>query len=410
MKRALKKYFIPHEENNYHPHILHTKRAVFYGAVSLVLKMVVVLFVLALPARVFVLPDVLAMEQKKILAFTNELRAQKGLEPFTEVSKLDLSAQNKADDMAKYSYFSHTNEENKTVSNWVKETGYSYRFAGENLAMGFSTARDVVNAWVKSPTHYANLIDTDFLEFGAGLQSGEYNGVPTVFVAEHFASPAKIAVASVKTTPAEIARTKEPEVKTVARAEEPVIQPETIVLAEKEIAVAKEPVVFDSASSRVYWLEDDKKTNLSVRAKISGPAESAVVIVNSYPIELRAVGDNNFEGELLVNEPADNFFRVIISPVIRITGEDGQITESVIDWYNVKVVSPSPWQTYSQAKDKLPVITNIFSVSRGIYLAVIIFFALALLLNIFIEIRKQHYHIILQTFALLGLLTALFLF
>jgi len=57
MKRALKKYFIPHEENNYHPHILHTKRAVFYGAVSLVLKMVVVLFVLALPARVFVLPD-----------------------------------------------------------------------------------------------------------------------------------------------------------------------------------------------------------------------------------------------------------------------------------------------------------------------------------------------------------------
>ncbi len=414
MKKILKKYFIPHEENNYHPHILHTKRAIFYGATSLVLKMIIVLFVLALPSKVFVLPDVLALEQKKILAFTNDLRIQKGLEPFTESELLDLSAQNKADDMAKNSYFSHVNAQNKTVSDWVKDTGYSYRFVGENLAMGFSTARNVINAWIKSPTHYANLVDTDFLEFGAGLQSGEYDGVDTVFVAEHFATPIKAAKAPTKvamvenTQPVDSNLTTEP----VAEVEEP-SGSQTSVLAQKETTeelVIKEPVSFISADSHVYWMEDDGKTNLSVRARILGPVKSVSVDVGNYPIELHSTGSNIFEGKLTVNEPADNFFKVIISPVIKITDQEGEVTENSIDWYNAKVVSPSPVETYLEAKDSLGPITNIFSVSRWIYMGIIIFFAFALVLSISIELKKQHYHIILQTVALIGLCTALFLF
>ena len=412
MKQGLKKYFIPHAENNYHPHILHTKRAILYSMVCVVLKLVIVIFVLALPARVFVLPDVLAVEQKKFLSLTNELRAQQGRFVLMEADKLDLSAQRKADDMAENGYFSHINAAGKTVSNWVRDSGYSYRVTGENLAMGFSTARDVVNAWIKSPTHYANLVDADFLEFGAGLQSGEYNGVPTVFVAEHFAAPAKTEKLPASTASAESEPTIKSNIKSAV--EEAVIPPLTIVLAEKETAVvddsAEKDIALDSANSHVYWLEEGKKTNLYVRAKIFGPVRSASVIVNGYTVELESLGTNDFGGSLTADEPADNFFHVIISPIIKIIGEDGKIIETQIDWYNVKVVSPSPWQIYFQAKAALPVITNIFTVSRFIYLVTIVFFVFVLCLNIFIEIKRQHYHIILQTFGLLGLLTALFLY
>ena len=80
-----------------------------------------------------------------------------------------------------------------------------------------------------------------------------------------------------------------------------------------------------------------------------------------------------------------------------------------VDWFNVKIVSPTPWQKYLQAKDTLSVITNIFSVSHWVYLVFIIFFAGALILNIFVEFKKQHPHIILQTIGLLGLLACLFI-
>lgn len=422
MKRALKTYFIPHAENNYHPRILHTKRAIFYGAFFVVLKLVLILFVLALPARVFVLPDVLAGEQKKILTITNELRAEKGLKPLREVAKLDSSAQNKADDMAKYGYFSHISPEQKTVSDWMRENGYSYFVAGENLAMGFSLASDVVDAWIKSPTHYGNLIDSEFLEFGAGLQSGEYAGVATVFVAEHFAAPALPAgrPAAVK-SPAKVvppvARVKTKKalvVKTAASPKKVPAKPSpAVVLAEKEeaipVALAPDTAVYNESNSRVYWQEENGQTTLSARAEISGALLSATVAVGDYQIELQRSGDTLFSGKLTIDEPADNFFKVIVAPTIVIIAKDGQIIKQPIEWYNVKVVSPSPAQTYFNAKDALTPITNIFTVSRWVYLAAIVFFALALALNIFIEIKKQHPHIILQTVGLLGLLTGLFL-
>ena len=235
---------------------------------------------------------------------------------------------------------------------------------------------------------------------------------------------------SIKTSTVQI-ETKKPVVKTPIAVDETSAQPSATVLAEKDAAdssalnkpvinepvvekpavqeVVHEPVVFNEANSRVYWQEDNDKTNLFVRAEISGPVKLATVTVGSYQIELNSADDSRFEGKIIANEPADNFFKVIIPPVIKIVAEDGQIIESSIDWYNIKIVSPSPLDTYFHAKDSLSPITNIFSVSRSVYLVAIVFFALALALNIFIEIKKQHYHIILQTLGLLGLLLVLFL-
>ncbi|MBT3369059.1 MAG: hypothetical protein HN416_18090, partial [Nitrospina sp.] len=83
-------------------------------------------------------------------------------------------------------YFSHISPENKNVASFLREVGYDYKVAGENLAMGFTTAEEVVQAWKDSPTHYANIIDGEFNDFGIGIETGKYNKIPTVYVAAHF--------------------------------------------------------------------------------------------------------------------------------------------------------------------------------------------------------------------------------
>ncbi len=188
MKKAFKKYFIPHKGNKFHPHILHTKRAIFYSLVFLLTKIIILIFVAMLPLDVFVLPDVLAEEQRQLINLTNQIRQAKNLPALTISDKLDLSAQHKADDMATNNYFAHTSN-NKSLATWLKAAGYNYAVAGENLAVGFSGAADVVAAWQNSQSHYANLIDPEFKDIGVGLSGGVYNGRATVFIAEHFGAP-----------------------------------------------------------------------------------------------------------------------------------------------------------------------------------------------------------------------------
>ncbi len=192
MKKTFKKYFISHKDNNYHAHLLHTKRAVFYSLVFLLTKGILAAFVLFLPVGVFVLPDVLAEEQKQILLLTNQLRADKKVSTLAIADKLNLSAQNKAEDMAAKNYFAHSSG-GKSLADWLREAEYNYEVAGENLAVGFSSAEDIVAAWQKSPTHYRNLIDTDFTDIGIGLAGGVYKDQPTVFITQHFAAPAAMA-------------------------------------------------------------------------------------------------------------------------------------------------------------------------------------------------------------------------
>ncbi len=300
MRKTLKRYFIPHQENNYHPHILHAKRAFFYGGLFLAIKIIVVIFALSLPLEVFVLPDVLAEEQRQMAVLVNDVRARNGLPPLTEKNILERSSSAKAIDMAANEYFSHTGPDNRKLSYFLDKVGYNYLSAGENLAIGFSDAEDIVSAWIKSPSHYANLIDPEFEETGFGLESGYYEGAPTVYIAQHLGWPEK-KVAEVK----------------VAR-------------VEKKVAGISPQVVTSTAPT----------TTLAGVIKIGGP---------------------------------------------------------------------TPVEKYIRAERSLGWLTGVFSFSKNIYLAFIVFFSLALLLKIFIEIRKQHPHVILQTAGLIGLLVCLYL-
>lgn len=123
-----------------------------------------------------------------IIAATNEARIENGLLPVATNTALMTSAKEKANDMVAKGYFGHSTPEGARFWTFIDATGYKYAHAGENLGTGFKTAEGLVNAWLKSPTHRANLLSAEYDEIGIGLAYGVHNGKATWFVVQHFGS------------------------------------------------------------------------------------------------------------------------------------------------------------------------------------------------------------------------------
>lgn len=451
MRQHLKHFFIPHEGNNYHPHILHTKRAVFYSAFFLALKGLVFVFAMLIPSVVFVMPDVLASEENKLLTLTNNLRIAHGIPTLSPVVPLHVSSDNKASEMSDLHYFSHTSPNGYGLAHFLSDAGYRYETAGENLAMGFSSAEEIFAGWVKSPTHYANLIDPDYTQFGVAMENGTYNDLATVYVAQHFGAPkvvapksfpqsaekntgevtavAVAAAPSKASAPAKSAepvkatapvkkivpKTPAPEQKPVA----PVVAPEPIVALAPATPTlpgpvfTSEPVVqqvhFLSDASSIDWQDQGDKTLLNAKVAVEGDVQSVSVFVGQYVMSLQKGEGGIYTGTLLAHEPVNNFFKPIVEPSITILGKDRSVTKDVLVWQKVKLVSPTPLEKYTRARDLVGIPSHVFEFSRGVYLFFIVFFSLSLLISIVVEIRRQHHHIIAQTLGLIVLLTTLFL-
>jgi uncharacterized protein YkwD len=116
--------------------------------------------------------------QAQVLALVNEARSsprQCGKAPFGAARPLrwnaaleSVSAAHAAD-MAGYSYFEHTGRDGSRVSDRASRAGYPWRAIGENIASGQMTADVVVQGWLKSPGHCANIMSTGFSEMGAAF-------------------------------------------------------------------------------------------------------------------------------------------------------------------------------------------------------------------------------------------------
>ena len=124
-----------------------------------------------------------------VVDITNQERSSIGLGELKVNDALKKAAQAKADDMAKNGYFAHNSPDGKTPWYWIDQTGYTYKAAGENLAVNFDYSKDVVNAWMNSPTHKANIVKAKYQEIGIGIAEGFYQGRPTVFVVQIFGTP-----------------------------------------------------------------------------------------------------------------------------------------------------------------------------------------------------------------------------
>ncbi len=104
----------------------------------------------------------------RVLELTNEFRAQNNLPGLTLNAELNATAQNHSADMANKDYFSHTGKNGSKPWDRAKLIGYEARAMGENIAAGQTTPEQVVQGWINSPGHRANLLNASFTELGVG--------------------------------------------------------------------------------------------------------------------------------------------------------------------------------------------------------------------------------------------------
>lgn len=130
-----------------------------------------------------------ALDAHSLIAFTNKDRESRGVKILVEDPLLNLAAERKARDMAARGYFSHTTPNGKTPWSWLISLGYYYTKAGENLATNFGDSASVERAWMQSPTHRANIMENMYTRVGVGVAHGMYQGAPTTFVVQFFATP-----------------------------------------------------------------------------------------------------------------------------------------------------------------------------------------------------------------------------
>jgi len=125
-----------------------------------------------------------------IIEATNKQRTKKGLPALSSNSELNASAQDKLADMFTFQYFEHVSPTGESVSDIVQDHGYQYIVVGENLALGnFGGDEQVVTAWMNSPGHRANIMDTRFEDIGVAVSRGVYNGKEQWIAVQHFARP-----------------------------------------------------------------------------------------------------------------------------------------------------------------------------------------------------------------------------
>lgn len=107
-----------------------------------------------------------------LLRLHNEVRKSAGCGPLHLDGKLDKAAEGKADDMARYSYMSHTNHDGSFFDKRITRSGYDWSTVGENIGEGFSSPTSVMTAWIHSPEHYANIVSCKYHDVGFGEKDG----------------------------------------------------------------------------------------------------------------------------------------------------------------------------------------------------------------------------------------------
>ena len=117
---------------------------------------------------------ILSYEQE-VVDLVNQIRKNHGLNPLTVNWQLSRVARYKSQDMLDKKYFSHTSPTYGSPFDMIKAFNISYRTAGENIAMGYTTPSAVVNGWMNSTGHRANILNANFTQIGVGyVANGHY--------------------------------------------------------------------------------------------------------------------------------------------------------------------------------------------------------------------------------------------
>jgi hypothetical protein len=277
----------------------------------------------------------------KVIELTNASREGASENDLSLNEKLSRAAENKASDMIAKNYFSHTSPEGVTPWKWIDAEDYDYSYAGENLAMDFQSAEKMEDAWMKSPTHRANILNEKYKDIGVAVKSGKVNGSETILAVVMFGSGDKKNAVSQKPQ-ANVSSVKEKEAagnifpvlpqaeakSSAANLQEPVIMSPQAgeQLSEGEVKIAgraqpgSEVDVFDNgdllcsaAVDANGWFSLDKKFSegkhdlrIKSRGRVSQESQTSFFIDREKPeIEYHLFADRNNSQQFFLETSAN---------------------------------------------------------------------------------------------------------
>lgn len=216
MRDFLHHLFLPRESNNHRAKILHHTGLLVVIALFFVLEFS---FSFLSAQRGDILGIRTEISVSDLLSLTNKMRAENGLSPVQLNDELSNAASQKASDMFSKNYWAHNSPEGTTPWVFVKSAGYDYLYAGENLARGFTTSVDVIDAWMASTGHRENMLSPNYRDIGFAIVPGTLTGDETVLVVEVFGQKRED-TSAVSPARQEVAQAKSPQREPVSQAQQ----------------------------------------------------------------------------------------------------------------------------------------------------------------------------------------------
>jgi len=199
----LQHLFLPHHTNNQRARILHpTSLGIIIGIFAV--------FQVFLTQISRYHPDILGYASQispaEVIRLTNIQRANNGLQALKTDAQLSAAAAQKASDMFAKNYWAHISPTGTQPWYFITQSGYIYRYAGENLARDFADPNSVVNAWMNSPTHRENLLSNRYSDIGVAVVDGNLSGHDTTLVVQMFGTRLSANTAQVSGASAVVAK------------------------------------------------------------------------------------------------------------------------------------------------------------------------------------------------------------
>lgn len=184
IKQFFHHLLIPAETNNYKPKSLQIDFLMIY---------LITAFLMSFVFKKIDLTNILGFATDitidKLYQLTNQEREKNHLPPLNYNKKLASAAYQKAQDMFAKNYWAHFAPDGKTPWDFILNSGYSYEYAGENLAKNFLFSDGVISAWMNSPTHRENILKSTYTDVGFAVVNGVLNGEETTLIVQMFGKP-----------------------------------------------------------------------------------------------------------------------------------------------------------------------------------------------------------------------------
>ena len=182
--------FHPRRSNNHRPRVLHPEAYVFFLGIVLATTILIRHWSWVPGRWGDILGFASSITPAQVVDQTNQQRIGVGLPALTLNAALSQAALAKAQDMMTNQYWAHTSPSGTPPWTFIKQAGYQYSVAGENLARDFGDTGSMMGAWMVSATHRANIMNSRYSEIGIAVVDGNLQGYDTTLVVQMFGHPA----------------------------------------------------------------------------------------------------------------------------------------------------------------------------------------------------------------------------